>query len=568
MSATTVGSITRRRVVRLLVRTGLHQPIVEAMRLLSSGEERARWRLIWDDYASSRQQFRAIAGGAPAGDGQRPVLMISSMQTVWAIKLEAALGLALRLQGFTPYVLQINPNSWTRRYHRLLGNDRFVAFKRWVNDSESVAVMEVAEEFSTVAALMKFRYRGVDAGRILLSNLMYRHKFSRLDLSAPEMQRELSLDFQQVARNVTGAERMLDRIQPVIALVLEKGVSPVAEIFGACVGRGTPVVQYVGSQSLGDLVLKRFGEENRYQHPFSLDVSTWERVKKMPWGDAQEEQIMGDLTRGYSAGTWFNRKFLHQDKTIKDIDEVRYQLGIDPDRKTAVIFSHVLWDATFFYGDGLFDDYETWFLAAVRAACANPKVNWVIKLHPDLVWKLKYEEYTGELRDVIAMRSAVGSLPDHVKLVMPETDISTYSFFGLTDWCLTVRGTIGIEMACHGVPVITAGTGRYSELGFTYDSHSVDEYLDLLAHIEDVRPMSDQQIELARRFAYALFRQRPWKLRSFEMMKMGIDQIGQPLDNNTVARINSLEEFAGADDIRKFSAWVESECVDFVDADN
>ncbi|MGH7478313.1 MAG: hypothetical protein ACREJ8_01835, partial [Candidatus Methylomirabilales bacterium] len=252
---------------------------------------------------------------------------------------------------------------------------------------------------------------------------------------------------------------------------------------------------------------------------------------------------------------------------IKSAEEVRKQLGLDPVKKTAVIFSHVLWDATFFYGRGLFDDYETWLLETVNVACANPRVNWVIKLHPDLVWKLKYEGYTGELRDIIAVRSAVGRLPDHVKLVPPDTDINTFSFFEITDCCVTVRGTIGIEMACYGVPVITAGTGRYAGMGFTIDSSSAQQYRERLARIEESPPMSREQRELARRFAYALFKLRPWSMRSFEWIKMPMEKTTHPLGDDLVPHVEDYSQFAQAEDMRRFADWVASDETDYLESD-
>ena len=284
----------------------------------------------------------------------------------------------------------------------------------------------------------------------------------------------------------------------------------------------------------------------------------------MDWSSNQDRELMRDLAESYKSGTWFNRKFLHDGKRIKTASEVRDQLGLDPSKKTAVIFSHVLWDATFFYGEGLFDDYETWLLQTVRAACGNKRLNWVIKLHPDLVWKLKLENYNGELRDVIAMRSAVGNLPENVKLVLPETDVSTFSFFGITDYCVTVRGTIGIEMACHGVPVLTAGTGRYSGLGFTIDSGSPEEYLQKMTRIDTLPPMTPTQIELARRFAYALFKLRPWPMRSFEMVRMPLEHVGHPLDANLIPNVDTFDEFAAAPDILPLVDWLASDESDYL----
>jgi hypothetical protein len=376
----------------------------------------------------------------------------------------------------------------------------------------------------------------------------------------------LVMDLAIVEANAAAVRTLLRSGRPHSVLLLEKGLSPSAELFAVCTAEGIPVIQYLNSQEQNSYVLKRFSIANRYSHPFSLDASTWNEVRKMDWTPAQEQMLMRDFETSYSQGTWFNRKFLHESKQIKSADDVRQQLQLDPAKKTAVIFSHVLWDATFFYGEGLFENYETWLLRTVRAACENKSVNWVIKLHPDLVWKLKYEGYSGELRDTIAIRSAVGTLPDHVKIVLPDTDISSYSFFAITDYCLTVRGTIGIEMASHGVPVITAGTGRYSGLGFTIDSTTEAEYLNRLARIQEIPPMSREEVGLAQRFAYTLFKRRPWKNTSFEVVKMPMKMTGHPLDDNLVFHVNSYDAVKSSPDLTAFAQWVASDAVDYVSA--
>jgi hypothetical protein len=555
----------------LLDRIGLYQSVVERLKWLASSTERKNWRLTNQDYQACRAQFQRIAQVIPAGKPGKVVLSISSFPTVWGWKLEGVLALALRLRNFSPHMVELRSSSWGRRYHQLLGQHHFVNFYKILAHVPAVQPTAELVEFKhsqpTVRDLLGLTYRQIDIGRIALSNLLNRHKFARFDLARPETKTEVYADLLQIQRNVIAAERLLDQIQPTLALVLEKGLSPAAEIVGACLARGTPVVQYVNAQESNRFVLKRFTLENRHQHPFSLSASTWHKVKQMPWSPAREIELMQDLAYGYQSGTWFNRKFLHQNKQIKSAATVRRQLGLNPTKKTAVVFSHVLWDATFFYGEGLFDDYETWLLQTVRAACANRQVNWVIKLHPDLVWKLKYENYTGELRDVIALRSEVGQLPEHVKLVMPSTDISTYSFFAVTDYCLTVRGTIGIEMACHGVPVLTAGTGRYSGLGFTLDSSSPAEYLQRLTCIQEIPPMAPKQIELARRFAYVLFKLRPWLLNSFETTKMSIEQTGHPLDHNLVSHVETSAAFAAAPDIKRFSDWIMLDQIDYLNTE-
>ena len=175
---------------------------------------------------------------------------------------------------------------------------------------------------------------------------------------------------------------------------------------------------------------------------------------------------------------------------MKSADEIVGELGLDPAKKTAFVFSHVLYDATFWFGENLFDDYIVWLVETAKAAAANANVNWVIKLHPENV--RRWEETTGRyaLENLEEYRLLVDlfpdGLPDHIRLMTPENDTSTLSLFEFADYALTVRGTIGLEFPCYGVPTLTAGSGGYSGRGFTLDSSTADEYLARLARIEEI----------------------------------------------------------------------------------
>ncbi len=557
----------RTGVTHLLDWMGVRGSVSEWARFVFDVTERERWRAIRQDYIACRKQFQRLSEAAPEGDPGKVAWIVSSFPAVWGLKMDGVVSLAVRLRDFRPVAVHLSSDTWGRRYHRLFRITQILNFERFLAEFHTTSAASEFRDFvhrrPRIQDLLDLKYRDLDVGRIALSNVLNRNKFAKFDLEQPETLREVSEELLKIQRNILAAEGMVAHQRPSIVLLLEKGLSPAAEIFGVCVAQGIPVVQYVGSQQMNSYVLKRYRYHNRHQHPFSLDEQSWAHVKKAPWDPARGAELMREFEDSYRKGSWFNRKFLHEGKRIKSADAVRKQLGLDPTKKTAVIFSHVLWDATFFYGRGLFDDYETWLLDTVRAACANPRVNWVIKLHPDLVWKLKYEGYTGELRDIIAVRSAVGRLPEHIKLVPPDTDISTFSFFEITDYCLTVRGTIGIEMACHGVSVLTAGTGRYSGLGFTIDSSSSKEYLERLARIETIPPMAPGAIELARRFACALFNSRLWEVKTVETLKLPMEQTGHPLDHNLVVHVQTFARLAEQEDMRRFADWLSSDEVDY-----
>ena len=93
----------------------------------------------------------------------------------------------------------------------------------------------------------------------------------------------------------------------------------------------------------------------------------------MPWTAAQDRELEAELARRYDGSqtlTWRNQEWTR----ARTAGEIRTELGLDPGKRTAVVFAHVLWDANMFFGEDLFADQEQWFVETVRAACANDRV--------------------------------------------------------------------------------------------------------------------------------------------------------------------------------------------------
>jgi hypothetical protein len=271
--------------------------------------------------------------------------------------------------------------------------------------------------------------------------------------------------------------------------------------------------------------------------------------------------VQNELFRNYSSGKWFSEVGTQFNTRIYNPDETKRALGLDLNKKTAVIFSHLFWDATFFWGTDLFDNYRQWFVETVKAACKNDRLNWVVKLHPANVVKLTRDGYKEELVEKQALAQEIGPLPPHVKLLEPSTPISTYSLFEITDYCLTVRGTIGIEAAIFGIPVITGGTGRYDAHDFTIDSASRKEYLERISVIDTYPRLTNSQKELAQKFAYGTFLLRPFPLQGLKVS----------YERNALATqkieflYSSKEELERSKDLGGFAAWaLESHDQDYL----
>jgi hypothetical protein len=327
-------------------------------------------------------------------------------------------------------------------------------------------------------------------------------------------------------------------------------------------GQKRDILQWVGSHKNNALTLKRYLPHQAMEHPGGLSQNTWQQVQTMAWSPDHAQTLEQELAGCYQRGEWYGEVGTQFNKTLFEREKLIENLGLDPAKKTAILFAHMFWDASFFYGIDLFADYQAWFVETIRAAIHNPHLNWLIKIHPANTVKNQREGIQGELAEMRVIREHIGVLPPHIKLIPAESAINTFSLFGLMDYCLTVRGTVGIEAASFGIPVITAGTGRFSGRGFTLDSNSPAEYLEKLAHLHTLPPLTPAQRELAQRFAYASFLMRPFILRSV--------QLAFQQDAIASARVqvnaSTLRDLLGHQDTLAFQAWVQSGQCDYMES--
>ena len=183
--------------------------------------------------------------------------------------------------------------------------------------------------------------------------------------------------------------------------------------------------------------------------------------------------------------------------------------------KIAIIFSHILYDNLYFYGTDLFLNYNEWLVETVKTACNNKKVKWFIKIHPSNIWRR--ENGASEYLETVLLNKYFSELPDHIKIIGPDTPISPLSWMKTADFGITVRGTVGLEMACMGKPVITAGTGRYEGQGFTIDSRSKEEYMQRLLNLPAGAELTREQMILARKYTFALYVAKNFDFFSIEV---------------------------------------------------
>jgi hypothetical protein len=531
---------------------------------------RARhWRtraVLERDLFAFRRRYGAILGPAPA-PARGTALLASITHSPFQLKLEGLFAKAFQLRGLDVVAVVPAGAELPRRYLGVYGIRRFVTLDDYLTAAMDERARSEAERLASVApaGLKDVDFRGAAVGRQALSTLS-RHLHDGAVAIEDEETRALLVDFLALAiRTTLASEALLDDVRPGLVLFNERNYAAEGPLSDLALARELNVIQFVSGFEDDAIVFKRYTAETKGMHPRALSDESWEQVRELDWTAERDRELDAEFAHRYD-GTTFLAKWNQGWTKRASGDEIAERVGLDPGKRTAVVFSHVLWDANMFYGRDLFADQEEWFVETVRAACANDRVNWVVKLHPANVWKLRRDRYEGELDELRAIRERVGDLPAHVRVLAPDSDISTWSLFDVTDWGVTIRGSVGFELPCFGVPVLTAGTGFYSGRGFTVDSATAEEYLARLGAIEETPALRPEQVELARKHAYGLFRLRQTRFSTFRAVYQPIERVDQPFEATIELRVGSAAELAAAGDLRSFGEWaVDSPALDYLE---
>ena len=141
----------------------------------------------------------------------------------------------------------------------------------------------------------------------------------------------------------------------------------------------------------------------------------------------------------------------------------------------------------------------------------------------------------------------------NIKVLTAATEIATIDLIKQSMGVITVRGTTGLEAACFGKKVLTAGSGRYSHLGFTVDSVNDKDFdINFGKFVSDSTQIGKLQVLNARKLAYRLFFQKPITFSSLQYSR----DITKKVDIKEL--INDIDEllFKSDDVVDRLGDWM------------
>ena len=494
------------------------------------------------------------SGFDPARKGGQTVLFLSMGQISYAL-LETVI-----VAGFEEaecHSTLLAPRHLSlRRAFRLLGQRDFGSFTDFIRRPAAAdEVAAIVDRYANALDLLDFKQEGVALGRYAVSTAMRTMRDGELRITDPQVRAALIAGLSESIVAHDAACLMLDRYHPAAVVMVDRGYTPNGEIAENCILRGIPVYTFNIAHRNSTVILKRYDAENTQEHFHSLSPETWRRLESGPWTPAMADALRDEVDGAYLKQEWYAEVGTQRNTRLVEPNSLRRQLELRPGRKVAAIFPHIFWDATFFWGEDLYPTYEQWFRAVIREAARNTQVDWVIKVHPANRVKSARDQHSGLHSEELALRDELGGdLPDHIKLLPADSEVSTLSFFDILDYCVTVRGTVGIECAARGVTVLTCGTGRYDQRGFTVDFSDRETYTKTLARIETLPAPSPEAIERARKFAYGTFVLRPTPLSSIVHAYRG----DETASLHTELRVNSRPALGAAPDVQAIAQYVLS----------
>jgi hypothetical protein len=224
-------------------------------------------------------------------------------------------------------------------------------------------------------------------------------------------------------------------------------------------------------------------------------TDTWER---MPWTGAMDARIMDYLrTRWYGTEDWVR---VHESLET-DVQAVSAALGLDFSKPCIGLLTNVMWDARVNYPSRVFHDMKEWVIATVSYFAQRPDLNLIIRVHPA-------ERHGTQQRIDRDIRQAFPTLPGNVRIIAPESPLSTYAVLERCNAALIYATKTGVELTSFGIPTIVAGEAWIRDKGITLDAGSRDEYLQLLASLPVIGRLNAGTVERARRYAFHFFFRR------------------------------------------------------------
>lgn len=380
----------------------------------------------------------------------------------------------------------------TRRFFELSGIET-----TWMSGYLDSSDIERAENMvNTLKACEyeSFEYRSYPLGQIARHSVA--HFLRTGSIGDDSLSREVYRKFLINSILVADASiKLMDEYDPDVVLMLCGLFMPEHVMMDIARSRGKRVVVYEIAMLAQDALMMQHDRPIDYD-----DRENWERFKSLPL-TVEENATLDNYLFERSQGRMSVVNYWPEKE--EDERNIRESLGINSDKRTAVLFPNITWDSALFEKDIAFKGMFDWLDRTFDFFAAHPEYQLIVRAHPAEVI------LPGSLRESVIsyITGKYPALPANIILVAPESKISSYSLMDMSHCGLSYASTTAIELGIRGIPTLVAGEVHFRRKGFTIDIDDASTYHSLLDEtMKGNASLSRAEIiEMARRYAYFTF---------------------------------------------------------------
>lgn len=218
---------------------------------------------------------------------------------------------------------------------------------------------------------------------------------------------------------------------------------------------------------------------------------------------------------------------------IEDDKAIYDYCKINRTRKIISLFTNVIWDAQIFYGGNAFKNIFEWLFLTIETLAKNDNVWIIIRIHP--------AESKGAMPTKQPMSEEIKkrfpNLPVNVKIIPPESDISSYTLAKISHANIIYGTKMGLEIALLKRPLIICGETFSRNKGYGKDIVSKEQYIELLSNIHNYETNNEENFEIALKYAHYFYFRR--------MIDLPIESLNPGFGYTKTQRLlkfNSLED--------------------------
>jgi hypothetical protein len=452
---------------------------------------------------------RAVASAVPKNNFHKPIIFFNastrirghslnaafSLLAAWAVRLQGVpvihfvcqAGMSRCLQGTNQDdVYQSMPCRLCLRQSRADFTAARVTFFSYQRDSALAAALAGLDLQRLVEYEHPFEQGKIPLGALVLPSVRWRLR--RMTLVDDEPTRFLVREFILSAWNVSNEfDRLLNHTSPQAVVLFNGQTFPEAVVYWLATLRGVRVITHeVSMYPLSGFFTA--GQATALPMPIPADFEL------SPEQNTRLDELMQERFQGK-----FSMAGIRFFPEMKALDEAFLQKAAGF-MQIVPVFTNVIFDTTQQHSNAFFPNMFVWLDKVLEVVKNHPETLFILRAHPD-------EARPGKAScESVAMwveRTGAAMLANFY-FVAPDEFISSYELIRHSKFIMIYNSTIGLESSIMSVPVLCAGSARFTDFDTVFFPASAQDYLKMLEEflLADGIQIPPRHVRNSRRFFY------------------------------------------------------------------